>query len=191
MASRLVPLLIAGTLAAAGCGASGMSSPTTPVAGSPQHGRPALAGPVRKAHATIWAVGDSAGGQDAASVAHLIERGRPDRLLYLGDVYPVGNAAGFRSYQSAYGSMRAITAPTPGNHDWLFRRSGYEPYWHNPPEWYSFTAAGWRIIELKSETTRGQAQLRWLRSQVHARGSCRTSASGGSSSTSIPDSSST
>src|SRR4051812_17508184 len=35
--------------------------------------------------ATLWAVGDSAGGGHAAAVAQLIRRARPAKVLYLGD----------------------------------------------------------------------------------------------------------
>src|SRR4051794_28041446 len=37
--------------------------------------------------ATLWAVGDSAGGGHAAAVAQLIRRARPAKVLYLGDIY--------------------------------------------------------------------------------------------------------
>ena len=42
------------------------------------------------ARAEFWAVGDSAGGS-GREIAALIERADPDRVLYLGDVYPDGH----------------------------------------------------------------------------------------------------
>ena len=48
--------------------------------------------------ATIWAVGDGADGdQRSRDVARVIARSRPDRLLYLGDVYDTGTADEFES----------------------------------------------------------------------------------------------
>lgn len=81
--------------------------------------------------ATIWAVGDGADGSARAKrVAELIARGRPARLLYLGDVYESGTASEFEdNYASVYGRLRRTTAPTPGNHDWPQHQEGYDPYW--------------------------------------------------------------
>jgi hypothetical protein len=112
--------------------------------------------------ATLWAVGDSAGGAHAAAVARLIREHHPDKLLYLGDIY--NGDLGFRAYRRLYRGLP--TARTPGNHDWPHHWSG--------PEWYSFTAAGWRVIELNSQTRRRAQQLRWLRTLLRARGGdCR------------------
>lgn len=51
--------------------------------------------------ATVWAVGDAAnGGDPAMQVGDLIARGRPDRVVYLGDVYDEGTADEFeRNYR--------------------------------------------------------------------------------------------
>jgi calcineurin-like phosphoesterase family protein len=191
MGSRLTPLLLAGCAAAAiGCGATGASGPradagnatgargsragqATGTAGSHTHasGASAASGSrtdVRSAgsraaagRAHLWAVGDSAGGAHAAAVATLIRRHRPDRVLYLGDIY--NGASGFRAFKRLYGHMPV--ARTPGNHDW--------PHYWSGSEWYTFTAGGWRIIELNSETSHGGEQLAWLRQQLRARGNCR------------------
>src|SRR4051812_22676716 len=125
--------------------------------------------------ALIWAVGDGANGSDAAKgVADRIASARFDRLLYLGDVYPSGTAQDFaRNYAPTYGPLARKTAPTPGNHDWPNRASGYRPYWRAArgvavPDWYSFRAGGWTILALNSEAPhgRGSPQERWLRAQV-------------------------
>jgi hypothetical protein len=134
-------------------------------------------GPARRA--VVWAVGDGASGSAAPAVAQLIARGRPDVFLYLGDVYPMGTAAAFRQgYTPAFGRFAPRTAPTPGNHDWPVRSAGYIPYWQRsrgvaPPAWYSFHAGGWDLISLNSEASGSPQQLRWLRSQLRARGTCR------------------
>jgi hypothetical protein len=153
MVSRLVPLIAAAVLAAFGCAACGAGGSRADA------GSASSAGPVSKRHALIWAVGDSAGGDHAAEVARLIRRGKPDKVLYLGDIYN----GDFAAYKRLYGSLPV--ARTPGNHDW--------PHFWSGPEWYSFRAAGWRIIELNSETGRGGAQLAYLKTLLRARGTCR------------------
>jgi predicted phosphodiesterase len=137
-----------------------------------------------KRSATIWAVGDGADGDARAKqVAELIERGRPDRVLYLGDVYERGTREEFAdNYRTTFGRFGAITAPTPGNHDWPRHEEGYDPYWKqaNPrlPQnrhWYRFVIAGWEFLSLNSEEDHdpGSAQVRWLRHQVREPGTCR------------------
>jgi hypothetical protein len=146
-------------------------------------------GPSRRA--VVWAVGDGAdGGSAAKAVARRVRAGPVDKFLYLGDVYgpqPLalvrgdGTAADYRTrYAPVYGALARITAPTPGNHEWPQRGSGYEPYWRKvlgrtPPAYYRFTIAGWQILSLNSEAPhgRGSPQLRWLVRQVARRGTCR------------------
>jgi len=142
--------------------------------------------------AIVWAVGDGAdGGPAGRAVGARIGAGRPDRLLYLGDVYAPrllgwlrgdGTAADYRDrYAPIYGALADRTAPTPGNHEWPQRGSGYEPYWRGvagrtPPAYYAFEVAGWQLLSLNSEAPHGagSAQARWLASRVAARaGTCR------------------
>jgi Calcineurin-like phosphoesterase len=137
---------------------------------------------VKTGHALVWAVGDGAdGGAAAKALERLIEAARPDRFLYLGDVYKDGTAADFaHHYAPVYGRLAAITAPTPGNHDWDEHAHGYDPYWRgvkhvHVPYHYSFSAGGWQLLSLNSEdgTGAGSAQLRWLRGELRRRGTCR------------------
>lgn len=132
--------------------------------------------------ATVWAVGDGARYSGASrAVARLIGRGRPTRLLYLGDVYEHGTAADYAAnYHTVYGRLRSITLPTPGNHEWGQRTAGYDPYWSavaggRPRRYYDVALAGWQIISLNSEMEHGagSAQLRWLRGRLSGPGSCR------------------
>ena len=142
--------------------------------------------------ARVWAVGDGADGSEAAQrLAARIRGGRPDRFLYLGDVYgsgfPLallaadGSAADFRErYASVYGALAPRTAPTPGNHEWGRRAEGYEAYWRAvlrrpTPAYYAFSVGGWRLLSLNSEDDHGprSAQVRWLRTEVRAPGRCR------------------
>lgn len=141
--------------------------------------------------ALVWAVGDGADGGDAArTVAARIGRSRPDRVLYLGDVYGPkllsavrgdGTASDFRTrFHAVYRAFARRIAPTPGNHEWPQRADGYEPYWARihgtrPPAYYAFRVAGWQLLSLNSEIAHGagSAQLRWLRARTRAPGSCR------------------
>lgn len=123
-------------------------------------------------HGQVWAVGDGDGSSQSATLVRTIEAARPERFLYLGDVYPSGTAGDFaRNYTSTFGRLRAITSPTPGNHDY---GPGYFNYWHKP-SYYSFRIGGWQILSLNSETAHGarSRQLRWLRARVRGGGTCR------------------
>src|SRR3954469_24293108 len=155
MLSRLVPLVAIAAMAA-GCSAGANARTNNAAAG----GQSSVAA-VSKSRATVWAVGDSAGGSSAASVVRLIKRGKPDKVLYLGDIYE--GDRGFAAYKRLYG--RLPVARTPGNHD-------FPQYWSGP-EWYSFSAAGWRLIEINSETRKDPAQLSWLKALLRAGGACR------------------
>jgi hypothetical protein len=139
-------------------------------------------GAMAKSSATVWAVGDGAdGGQATLGVGQLVERGKPDKFLYLGDVYEDGTLAELtNNYGPAFGRFGRITAPTPGNHEWGLRAEGYFPYWKSVlgrtlPEYYKFTLAGWEIYSLNSEgdVSKGSKQVRWLRSKLKKKGTCR------------------
>src|SRR5918998_6928299 len=75
--------------------------------------------------AVVWAVGDAGDGSDQArAIGSLIAADSPDALLYLGDVYPDGRAEDFAErYHPAFGALKPVTWPTPGNHDWTNRRT--------------------------------------------------------------------
>ena len=143
----------------------------------------ALAAPgAAPAPAVVWAVGDGANGSERSKrVARMIVRDRPSRFLYLGDVYPGGSAFDFRTnYRPVYGRLDPVAAPTPGNHEWGRRRSGYYPYWRRAsgrpqPAWYRFSLGGWEVLSLNSEAAHGagSSQLRWLRRAVRQGGTCR------------------
>jgi hypothetical protein len=127
--------------------------------------------------AQLWAVGDSDPPR-SERVARLIRRTNPDRVLYLGDVYPRGTAGDFRRWAAPFGSLVDRMAPTPGNHDWPNARRGYDPYWRaitgeKPPTYYSFAAGGWEILSVNSEHSDYQPIEGWLRDQVSSGGDCR------------------
>jgi hypothetical protein len=135
-----------------------------------------------KRAAEVWAVGDAAdGGAHARRVADMIARAKPDRVLYLGDVYVNGTEEEYaRNYRPVFGRFDAITAPTPGNHEWHTRAEGYDPYWKaaglvTDRHYYSFKTAGWEIVSLNSESglEDGSPQRRWLPGALAERGNCR------------------
>jgi hypothetical protein len=130
----------------------------------------------------VWAVGDGADGQPATRrVGRLVTRGKPDRFLYLGDVYEEGTKQEYRdNYHPVFGAVANVTAPTPGNHEWPRRDEGYRPYWKSVlgkdiPDYYRFTVGGWEILSLNSEAPHeeGSPQVRWLRSNLPGDGTCR------------------
>ena len=131
--------------------------------------------------ATVWAVGNSNAYTDGQNVERLVEAGKPDRFLYLGDVYENGTPAEFENnYRPSWGRIAKWTAPTPGNHEWPLHAQGYDVYWKNVlkkpiPPYYKFTIAGWDILSLNSEVPHDGAspQVKWLRSKLSRRGTCR------------------
>jgi hypothetical protein len=131
--------------------------------------------------ATVWAIGDAGHlGERERPVARLIAGANADRLLYLGDVYETGTAEEFEAYDTLYGRLAPVTAPTPGNHEWPNHDEGYDPYWARqkgrpPPSYYSFTIAGWKIVSVNSQLFSDETseQVSWLRREVAGPGNCR------------------
>ena len=170
---RWLPLLVLVVATGAGALLVGRSRTAPPPRPAPNEAFRSAGSP--EAPAVVWAVGDGADDSPAArAVARRIAAGRPRRLLYLGDVYEDGSAADFRRrYDTVYGALTPITAPTPGNHDWPAHEEGYDPFWQArsgapTPPWYAFRIGGWRILSLNSEAPHGRAseQLRWLRAEL-------------------------
>jgi Calcineurin-like phosphoesterase len=139
----------------------------------------AQAAPTR---AVVWAAGDVATqGPAADRVAELVRRGKPDRFLYLGDVYETGSLRDFqRWYHPRLGALARITEPTIGNHEWDNRFRGYYRYWagrkgRKYPPWSKTRIAGWEILNLNSQAPHGTGspQVRWLESALTGPGDCR------------------
>jgi hypothetical protein len=133
-----------------------------------------------QARSIVWAVGDGADDSDEArAMAAQIIADDPDRFLYLGDVYPNGTARDFRlAYEPVYGPLKPITWPTPGNHEWHNRLTGYYPYWRPrvTKPFYRVKIAGWEVYSLNSETRtdKRSPQVKWLRKQLARNtGTCR------------------
>src|SRR4051812_32759885 len=68
--------------------------------------------PPRSEGGRIWAVGDADASPASRRLARLIERSRPLRLLYLGDVYESGSRDDFRRFEGARGALKPRTLPT-------------------------------------------------------------------------------
>ena len=143
---------------------------------------PASAAQDTGTRAVVWAAGDVATpGQRADRVARLVRRGRPDRFIYLGDVYETGTAQEFRRwYHRRLGGLARITEPTIGNHEWGNRFTGYYRYWagrkgHKQPPWSKTEIAGWEILNLNSQAPHGTGspQVLWLEKAVSGPGDCR------------------
>ena len=173
-AALVAAVLVTGAAACGGEGKSGAAEHVARTSGieSASSNKPVV----------VWAVGDGADGEPyGRQVGRLIERGKPDRFLYLGDVYEEGTAKEFKdNYAPVFGKFADITAPTPGNHEWGRRDEGYRPYWKKVlgkdiPDYYRFTVGGWEILSLNSEAPHdeGSPQVRWLRSNLSGDGTCR------------------
>ena len=127
--------------------------------------------------ARVWAVGD-ANPPKAKRVTGLIKRADPDRVLYLGDVYPEGSRDDFERWAKLWDHLIDRMAPTPGNHEWEHATEGYEPFWRDitgeaPPTYYSFQAGGWEILSVNAEHSESDAVESWLAEQASAGGNCR------------------
>src|SRR3954451_21597926 len=78
-----------------GCGNSESDSNRGSGSGG-QAGAGAFVADGPRSGAILWAAGDGAdGGPGAEAVAELVRHRRPDLFLYLGDVYPEGDADGY------------------------------------------------------------------------------------------------
>ena len=109
----------------------------------------------------VAAAGDGAGGEKTAdTVVNLVKSLNPNLFLYLGDVYESGSVTEFYNWygdgSNYFSSLRAITDPTIGNHEYGAGPSapGYFDYWNNIPNYYSFNAGGWHFISLNANSAR-------------------------------------
>lgn len=109
----------------------------------------------------VAAAGDGASGEvKAGNVSKLVSSLNPNLFLYLGDVYESGSKAEFYNWYGTgstfFSSLRAITDPTIGNHEYNsgVAGAGYFDYWNNIPNYYSFNAGGWHFISLNSNASK-------------------------------------
>ena len=83
-------------------------------AGGSGHPRTPFISSANRDPAEVWAVGDGADGSpESYAVARMIAGSKPDRFLYLGDVYPAGTAEDFATrYEPSYGRLATSGPPT-------------------------------------------------------------------------------
>ena len=117
-------------------------------------------------------------------------------VLPLGDLqyYCGAEAAFMASYDPSWGRVKAITHPTPGNHEYQASGGygcappggqGYFAYWGTAAgapsrSYYSFDVGSWHLVSLNSNCEavggcgKGSPQERWLRTDLaaHARDRC-------------------
>jgi hypothetical protein len=161
---------VAAALALAGCQAERPVLPRDPVPPS------ALAEDVA---VEVWAVGDgTTESEESRQVAELVAAARPDRVLYLGDVYDDYS----ERVDATFGAVGLVDVilPTAGNHEWPSQGEEYLAYWRKVMgaplgAYYSTRMAGWQVLSVNTEEPmdRGSAQLRWLRRSVRGGGTCR------------------
>jgi predicted phosphodiesterase len=115
-----------------------------------------------------------------ADTERLIQERHVDAVLALGDEqYQSATTDGFaHGYDLTWGKSKAITYPTPGNHEYYTPgAAGYFAYFgaragDARTGYYSFTLGSWHIISLNGNCDAvggcdaGSAQERWLRSDL-------------------------
>ena len=126
-------------------------------------------------------VEDLLGGCQASQTAKLVAALHPQGLLVLGDEqYEDGELDAFRhSYDLTWGHFKALTHPTPGNHEYYRSQQadGYFAYFGSaagprPGGYYSFNLGAWHIVSLNGNCTFvggcgiGSPQERWLLSDL-------------------------
>lgn len=103
------------------------------------------------------------------------------RVITLGDhTYPDGTREELAEcYEPTWGALNAVTAPSPGNHDYETDDGAphYEYFAHYQSDraarergYYSFEAGGWHVLSLNSniEMDPGSEQVRWLEASLAA-----------------------
>jgi hypothetical protein len=115
-----------------------------------------------------------------ADTERLIESRHVDAVLALGDEqYQTASTDGFaRGYGLSWGKLKAITYPTPGNHEYYTPdAAGYFAYFGAragaaDKGYYSLALGSWHIISLNGNCDEvggcdsGSAQERWLRADL-------------------------
>ncbi|MFT3713950.1 MAG: metallophosphoesterase [Archangium sp.] len=114
--------------------------------------------------------------KEQAVTATLVESLKPSVVLLAGDAqYGEGKIEEFmKAYEPTWGRFKAITRPTPGNHEYKSGAHGYFEYFGanaGPKDrgYYSFDLGDWHFVALNTGQTceggacdEGSEQLKWL-----------------------------
>ncbi|WP_182920411.1 metallophosphoesterase family protein [Nocardioides cavernaquae] len=109
-----------------------------------------------------------------ADTARLAAAQSPHAVVPLGDLqYERGSLADFQgSYASSWGSLKSITRPVVGNHEYKTAgAAGYYAYFgRKSPGYYAWNAGSWRIYSLNSNCSiiDCAAETAWLRRDMDA-----------------------
>jgi calcineurin-like phosphoesterase family protein len=113
--------------------------------------------------AVITAAGDicNKNPKSCSKTAAQVLKANPTVALVLGDnAYPKGTLEDYLgTYDHQWGRFKALTKPTPGNHEWQSGRNGYDSY-YGPQvlapggAWYSYDVGDWHLISLDSSCSR-------------------------------------
>ena len=116
-----------------------------------------------------------AGNCHAEATAALLARANVESVLALGDnQYEAATLAEYRaSYARSWGTLKSITYPVAGNHEYYTR--GADGYFHyfgkvagKPKQgWYSFDIGAWHLLSLNSEANT-DAQVGWVQADLAA-----------------------
>ena len=122
------------------------------------------------------------GGDGTATHCHmkqtsdLLVAGNYTKVLTLGDNQYMNGALGKyqASYDLSWGRVKAITAPSYGNHDWATGnvQGSLDYFERTEPFWYSFEVGGWHVVSLDSNCSRvggcggDSPQGRWLKNDL-------------------------
>ncbi len=124
--------------------------------------------------------GTSGPDEATARLLDSVVAANPDRVTVFtaGDnAYESGTLSEYTSYYDpTWGRQKAITKPTPGNHEYTTAgAAGYFDYFgaaagNRATGYYAYDLGGWRIYSLNSEVAHGagSTQEQWLRSDLAA-----------------------
>src|SRR5215217_7760560 len=133
--------------------------------------------------ARLVGAGDIATNGSADTATGDLIDARPDaRVFTAGDnAYPNGTASDFANkYESAWGSFKNRTSPSPGNHDYVTSgASAYKNYFGTAaglrsvnPTYYAYTLGAWRVYALDSNISMaiGSAQYNFVQNDLASNG---------------------